>query len=158
AAGFARINFDTTTFSSDLNDLTTGPLKIDTAARNQNNYFITFDMGAVANPQMTLGVQISSVTFIGIDPPAIASGTNIPASSILRTIIPSPQTLNVNAQYYFSNTSGSFPLPRLLAAVPSGPGVTAFTLDTTTGLPSAGNLVVNSEIISYSSITLNVVT
>src|SRR5205085_6716815 len=67
AAGLARITFDTTTFSADLNDLTTGPLKIDTAARNQNNYFISFDMGAIANPQMTLGVAITSTTFISLD-------------------------------------------------------------------------------------------
>src|SRR5262249_27474313 len=117
----------------------------------------TFDMSPLANPQMTLGVAVSTTVLVNVDPPSVTSTTNIPAASILRTIIPSPQILNVNASYWFSNANGTFQLPGLLAASPSGPGVTFFTLDTTTGLPSVGNLTIDSEIISYSTITLNTV-
>src|SRR5205807_10385276 len=68
-AGLAKVTFDTTTYSTNLNDLTTGPLKIDTAARNLNNYFITYDIANLAKPQMTLGVSVASATFIGVSVP-----------------------------------------------------------------------------------------
>ena len=151
ASNVAAITFDTITYSTDLNDPTTGPLKIDTAARSVNDYFITYDMAQLANPQMTLGVSITSTTFIGVSPPNFVSSTNIPASSKLRTIIPSPQVLGVNVQYYFSNATGSYPLPRL--AAPVTPGDVSVTLDTSTGLPPSGFLVLDSEVISIGGIS-----
>jgi len=53
----AQINFDSITYNNNLNDLTTGPLKIDTKDRYLNTYFITYDIAELANPQMTLGVR-----------------------------------------------------------------------------------------------------
>ena len=142
AAGLAKINFDTNTYSTNLNDLTTGPLKIDTAARNLNDYFITYDIAPLANPQMTLGVSVTSATYISVSAPNIVSSTNMPAASKLRTIIPSPQVLHVDKQYYFSNATGNYPLPQLLAPVPPVVQSTySVTLDTTAGPVRRGILV-----------------
>jgi hypothetical protein len=157
AAGLAGITFDSTTYNTNLNDLTTGPLKIDTAARNLNNYFITYDIAPLANPQMTLGVSVTSAAYISVSVPNFVSNTHMPESSELRTIIPSPQVLHVDKQYYFSNATGNYPLPQLLAPVPPVVQSTySVTLDTTTGLPAAGLLVLDSEIISYQGIAANV--
>ena len=157
AAGLAIVNFDTTTYSTNLNDLTTGPLKIDTAARNLNDYFITYDIAPLANPQMTLGVSVTSAAFVNVSAPNTVSSAHMPEASELRTIIPSPQVLHVDKQYYFSNDTGNYPLPRLLAPVPPVVQSTySVTLDSTTGLPPSGLLVLDSEIISYQSITSNV--
>jgi hypothetical protein len=157
AAGLAVVNFDTTTFSTNLNNPTTGPLKIDTAARNFNDYFITYDIAPLANPQMTLGVSVTSATFISVSAPNFVSNANMPESSELRTVIPSPQVLHVDKQYYFSNATGNYPLPQLLAPVPPVVQSTySVTLDTTAGLPSSGLLVLDSEIISYQGIQANV--
>ncbi len=153
-SGAAKIVLDSVTYSTDLNDLTTGPLKIDTALKNLNGYFITYDIATLANPQMTLGVSISSATnTIIVSNPDVMTNTNLPASSKLRTIIPSPQVLGVNVQYYFSNASGSYPLPRLQQAVQSAD--VDVTLDTTTGLSSSGFIVLDAEVLFYNGITNN---
>ena len=49
SSGLAKIVFDTTTYSTNLNDPTTGPLRIDTAAKNLNTYFITSDIAPLDN-------------------------------------------------------------------------------------------------------------
>jgi len=154
SAGLAKITFDTGTFSTDLNDLTTGPLKIDTAARHLNTYFITYDIATLATPQTTLGVSISTATRIGLSGFNVPSNLHMPELSKFRTIIPSPQVMHVDKQYYFSNDTGSYPLPRLLA--PVQPTDFSVTLDSTTGLPPSGVIVLDSEVMAYQSITANV--
>ncbi len=156
AAGLARINFDTVTYSTDLNDLTTGPLKVDTAVRKLNNYFITFDMANIATPQNTIGVTVSSPVFVNISAPNTMSGTNMPASSKLRTIIPKPQRLQASSTYYFSTDTGNYPLPHLLAPVMSN-DVTA-TLNTSSGMPTSGLMVIDAEVLGYTGILGNVLT
>ncbi|MFA5975390.1 MAG: hypothetical protein WC859_04410 [Elusimicrobiota bacterium] len=156
APGLARVTFDTNTYSADLNDLTTGPIKIETAARHLNTYFVSYDISPLAQPEKTIGVALSSPSYISVSAPNISSSTHLPASSILRTIIPSPQTMRVDKEYCFTNDAGTYPMPRLIAPVQSPDD--AFTLDTTTGLPITGILVLDSEIFQYAGITLNVLT
>ena len=78
AAGLAKIVLDTTSYSTDLNDLTTGPLKIDTAVRKLNTYFLTYDMSNIANPQTTLGVSVSSAVYVIVSAPNIMMSTGMP--------------------------------------------------------------------------------
>jgi len=153
AAGLAGINFDTNTFSTNLNDLTTGPLKIDTLARSLNDYFVTYDIATLANPQNTLGVSVTSATYINVSAPNTVSNAHMPEASELRTIIPSPQVLHVDKQYYFSNDTGSYPLPKLQQQIQSID--TDVTLDTAAGLPPSGLFVVDSEVLSYNGIIGN---
>jgi hypothetical protein len=106
ASGLARISVDTNAYSTDLNDLTTGPLKIDTVTRNLNTYFLTYDIATTAEPQRTLGISISSGIYVNITSPNVLSSTGVPANSRLRTIIPKPQVLRVDKEYYFTSDGG----------------------------------------------------
>src|SRR5258708_1130434 len=105
---------------------------------------------------MTLGVSITSATAVTVSPINIMTNTNMPETSELRTIIPSPQVLHVDKQYYFSNANGSFPLPKLLASIVPSSNTISVTVDVTTGMPTSGFFVMDSEILSYSGITSNV--
>jgi len=79
AAGLAKVNFDTNTFSTNLNDLTTGPLKIDTAAGTST---------ITSSPTIShrwpsrddLGVSITSPTFINVSCPEHRIGDPTPAA------------------------------------------------------------------------------
>ncbi|MDD5658257.1 MAG: hypothetical protein PHF00_13480, partial [Elusimicrobia bacterium] len=87
----------------------------------------------------------------------------LPFTSKERTIIPSPQTFYVKSTPYFSNSSGTFPAPRLdpggtvVPAQPVGTVDPFWILSSTEGLvaPTAQTtayLMVDGEIVSYESI------
>ena len=155
ASGLAQITFDTTTYSTNLNDPTTGPLKIDTAARHLNDYFITYDIAPLANPQMTLGVSITSATFVSVSAPNMVSNTNMPETSELRTIIPSPQVMHVDKQYYFSNTNGQLSAAAEIDRAPSRPTTLGHRRHDHRACRRAAISMLDSEVMSYQGITAN---
>ncbi|OVE77049.1 hypothetical protein BVX98_03780 [bacterium F11] len=115
-------------------------------------WWITYDMEDLATPETTLAteVKVPADFSLTLTPPNFDQmmPDNLPYTSKLRTIIPSPRIVTVISSPIVSNQLGTFDVPVL--DVPLGAIDTEIRLrPNTLMLPATGYVVIQSEVIYY---------
>ncbi|MEF3279377.1 MAG: hypothetical protein K6357_00185 [Elusimicrobiota bacterium] len=140
-------------------------------------YFVTYDIKESAVPndqygnQRYLGAYIKEDSFpqnsplfddpsknsISLPNYIDLSSSTLPYFSIVREVIAAPSTVTISATSLMISTDGVVSPAVILAQdiTTSGPQDPAWNVNTTTGLPSSGYLVVDNEIVKYNSIIGN---
>ncbi len=113
-----------------------------TAARGTMRFFITYDINSTALPQNTLGASLASNCMTVATPNTLGTVNN-PTVSTLRTITASPRQVTVVPQ-----ALNVAPLAQSLGTADTS----IFISSPVANFPTSGGLVIDSEIILYTSV------
>ncbi|MEW5995796.1 MAG: hypothetical protein AB1744_15575, partial [Candidatus Zixiibacteriota bacterium] len=115
--------------------------KVITSDRGIKKYFVTYDMSDLATPDMTAGVKIAEAAAISVSAPNYINTANLPFNSSLHNITPKPRVVTVVAE----------PLNVANLAQPLGSSDNIVYVQSVNDFPDVGALVIEQEIILYTS-------
>ncbi len=126
--------------------------------RISQRYFITVDIEENAYPEQTFGIAVTTITDINVSLPNYVdlSSSTIPFETILRTIIPSPRMVTVDAQPLWLDKNGNIITDTIKLASPITSTDATIPLNISAvdyALPQAGYAAINNEIVYYSTIS-----
>ncbi|MEN3013788.1 MAG: hypothetical protein ABDH23_04130 [Endomicrobiia bacterium] len=121
-------------------------------------YFITVDIEENAHPEQTFGIALTTWTDITVSLPNYLdkSSSTIPFETILRTIIPSPRMVTVDAQPLWLNKEGEIIKETIYLNSNIDNTDTFIPLNISAinyKLKEDGYAILNNEIIKYSSVS-----
>lgn len=133
-------------------------------------YFITLDVAPLAVPNRTIGVELDQASFKqgslppNVDDPVanslstpnkLASTSLTPKfGSALRTIIPAPQQVIVQAEPVFSYKDAIGNFQRIILTTDTRRDDSSLLVNSVLGLPSTGYAVLDNEIVYYDGLSL----